>query len=77
MLSFGRAAMPCCPMLQTSDQVIIQIAHMQITGHPLCLSLIHIYPQPQPPQHPQPPPQPLQPRPHPLPPQPPQRPQPL
>ena len=33
MLRFGRAAMPRSATLQTSDQIVIQIAHMQVPSH--------------------------------------------
>jgi hypothetical protein len=34
MLRFGRAAMPRRATLQTSDEIVIQIAHVQVSGHP-------------------------------------------
>jgi hypothetical protein len=34
MLRFGRAAVPRRATLQTSDEVVIQIAHVQISSHP-------------------------------------------
>ena len=33
MFGFGRAAMPRRPPLQAGDQIVIQIAYMQIPGH--------------------------------------------
>jgi hypothetical protein len=33
MLRFGRAPMACSPALQTGNEVIIKITHMQISGH--------------------------------------------
>ena len=34
MLGLGRAAVPRRATLQTSDQIVIQIAHMQVSSHP-------------------------------------------
>jgi hypothetical protein len=34
MFSFGRAAVPRRPTLQTNDQIVIQIANMQVSNHP-------------------------------------------
>jgi hypothetical protein len=33
MLGFGGAPMACSPALQTGNEVVIKIAHMQISGH--------------------------------------------
>jgi hypothetical protein len=33
MLGFGRAPMPRRATLQTSDQIVIQIPHMQVPSH--------------------------------------------
>jgi hypothetical protein len=35
MLGFGGAPMACSPALQPANQLIVKIAHMQISGH-LC-----------------------------------------
>jgi hypothetical protein len=37
MLGFGGASMACSPALQTGNEVIVKIAHMQISGHLLSL----------------------------------------
>ena len=34
MFGLGRAAVPRRATLQTSDQIFIQVAHMQISSHP-------------------------------------------
>jgi hypothetical protein len=33
MLGFGGAPMACSPALQTGNEIVIKIAHMQISGH--------------------------------------------
>jgi hypothetical protein len=33
MLGFRGAPMPCSPALQTGNEIVIKIAHMQISGH--------------------------------------------
>ncbi len=40
MLGLGGAAMPCRTTLQTSDQIIVQVAHMQVTSHPALHEII-------------------------------------
>jgi len=40
MLGFGRAAVPCRTTFQPSDQIVIQIADMQIPGHPVLHGII-------------------------------------
>ena len=42
MLGFGRAAVPRGAALQTSDQIVVQIAHMQVPGHPILREIIDI-----------------------------------
>jgi hypothetical protein len=42
MLGFGRAAVPRRATFQPSDQIIIQIADVQIPGHPLLHEIIGI-----------------------------------
>ncbi len=42
MLGFGRAAVPGCATFQPSDQIVIQIADMQIAGHPTLRGIIDI-----------------------------------
>jgi hypothetical protein len=34
MLGLGRAAVPRGAALQTSDQIVVQIAHLEVPGHP-------------------------------------------
>ena len=33
MLGFGGAPMACSPALQTGNEIVLKIAHMQISGH--------------------------------------------
>jgi len=33
MLGFGGAPMACSPALQTGNEIVIKIAHMQASGH--------------------------------------------
>jgi hypothetical protein len=42
MLGFGRAAVPRRATFQPSDQIVIQIADMQIPGHPALHEIIDI-----------------------------------
>ena len=40
MLGLGRAAMPRCATFQTRDQIIVQIAHMQVSSHSIPFEII-------------------------------------
>jgi hypothetical protein len=40
MLGLGRAAVPRSATFQTSDQIVVQIPHMQVTGHPTPYEII-------------------------------------
>ena len=40
MLGLGRAAVPRRATLQTSDQIVVQIPHMQVSGHPTPYEII-------------------------------------
>ena len=42
MLGFGRAAVPRRATLQTSDQIVIQITHMQVPSHPALHEIIDL-----------------------------------
>jgi hypothetical protein len=40
MFGFGRAAVPRRPTLQTGNQVILQVAHVQVTSHPTLQEIV-------------------------------------
>ena len=40
MLGLGRAAVPRRATFRTSDQIVVQIPHMQVTGHPTPYDII-------------------------------------
>ncbi len=42
MLGLDRAAVPRRATLQTSDEVVIQITHMQVPSHPVLYEIIEI-----------------------------------
>jgi len=42
MLGFGRAAVPRRATLQTSDEVVIQITHVQVPSHPVLHEIIDL-----------------------------------
>jgi hypothetical protein len=42
MLGLGRAALPRRATFQTSDQIVVQIPHMQVSGHPTSSEIIVI-----------------------------------
>jgi hypothetical protein len=42
MLGFGGAAVPRRTTLQSSDQIVIQITHMQVPSHPALHEIIDL-----------------------------------
>ena len=42
MLGFGGAAVPRRATLQSSDQIVIQITHMQVPSHPALHEIIDL-----------------------------------